>query len=390
MRISGAGCSLVDYLYSGISYRSPVFEQYRSKRAGDGGIIPGGLVFTEELEAFAARPFDTILKGLVGDSEPVSVNLGGPAAVAMITTAQILGEEYDYRFYAASGSDKASSFIKEVFSETSIDLSLLSSRDLPTPSTVVLSDPEASEGKGERSFLNTIGAAASIDARDLPDSFYASDIVLLGGTALVPRLHDQVHTILREAKKRGAFTIVGTVFDFRNERRDPAGRWPLGDDSAYQDIDLLVTDAQEALRLSGQESIEEAMDWFVEMGVSSAVITHGAKPFLAYSSGRSFEAMDKRWFKVSRYIDAYLTAHPQERCDTTGCGDNFLGGITASVAMQIAERKPVLERALAWASATGGFSCLHYGGVYHETYRGEKASRLLGIVDDYRKQEGIG
>lgn len=389
MRISGAGCSLVDYLYSGISYRSPSFERYRSKQAGDGGIIPGGLVFTEELASFADSSFDTIHKQLVGDLAPVSVNLGGPAAVAMITTAQILGEDHEYRFHAASGSDQAGEFIRKVFSETSIDLSLTVSDDLMTPSTVVLSDPEASDGKGERSFLNTIGAAASFDSRDLPDSFYTSDIVLLGGTALVPRLHDQLHSVLREAKKNGAFTIVGTVFDFRNERRDPAGRWPLGADSAYEDIDLLVTDAQEAFRLSGRETIEEAMDWFISMGVSSAVITHGARPFLAYSSGRSCEAMDKRWFNVSRYVDAYLTAHPQKRGDTTGCGDNFLGGITASVAMQLAESKPILERALAWASAAGGFSCFHYGGVYHETHKGQKASLLMEIVDDYLEQEAI-
>ena len=51
--------------------------------------------------------------------------------------------------------------------------------------------------------------------------------------------------------------MVATVFDFRNEMRDPNGRWPLGEsEESYKYIDLLAVDWDEARRLSGEEELE--------------------------------------------------------------------------------------------------------------------------------------
>jgi len=60
--ISGTGCALADFLYTDIRFDSPAFMKYRSKRAGDGGLSPGKLVFTEGLEQFAGCPYPQILK----------------------------------------------------------------------------------------------------------------------------------------------------------------------------------------------------------------------------------------------------------------------------------------------------------------------------------------
>jgi sugar/nucleoside kinase (ribokinase family) len=393
MRIAGAGCSLVDYLYSRVSYSSETFQRYLSRTAADGGIIPGGLVFTEDLEKFASKPFAAILSELLGETQPDSINLGGPAAVSMIGAAQILsGTDTEFDFYAASGTDEAAQFIADVFGRTSVRATLSQEPGLPTPSTVVLSDPDAADGKGERSFLNTIGAAAAFSMASLPDSFYDADIVLLGGTALVPALHDELSAVLARAKENGAFTVVGTVYDFRNERRAPNAVWPLGDEQAYSCIDLLVSDAQEAFRLTGEETIPKAMEWFAGCGVKSAVITHGSQKLLAYSNGKAFSDIAPAWYPVSRWIDVYMRENPHSRCDTTGCGDNFLGGITAAVAMQLEDGRCMgkldMNDCIAWACAAGGFACLHYGGVYHEARSGEKRERLLPIVEDYERQAG--
>ena len=53
--ISGTGCALADYLYTGVKFSSPEFEKYLSKQSGDGGLSPGKLVFTEELEKFSSK-----------------------------------------------------------------------------------------------------------------------------------------------------------------------------------------------------------------------------------------------------------------------------------------------------------------------------------------------
>ena len=82
--ISGTGCALVDYLYTGVKFDSPQFQKYKSKQSGDGGLIAGNLVFTEELEKFSDLPYSTILKELSGNKNPDAFNLGGPALVSLI------------------------------------------------------------------------------------------------------------------------------------------------------------------------------------------------------------------------------------------------------------------------------------------------------------------
>ncbi len=77
MTIAGAGCCLIDYLYSNVSYQTEAILKYRSKKAGDGGIIPGGLVFAEDLEQFAGEPFSKISAALLEGREPDTFNFGG-------------------------------------------------------------------------------------------------------------------------------------------------------------------------------------------------------------------------------------------------------------------------------------------------------------------------
>jgi len=53
IKINGVGCSLLDMIYADIDFQSRAFRRLSSKKPGDGGLIPGGLVFGEDLERFA-------------------------------------------------------------------------------------------------------------------------------------------------------------------------------------------------------------------------------------------------------------------------------------------------------------------------------------------------
>ena len=132
-------------------------------------------------------------------------------------------------------------------------LRISSLSDNQTPSTVVLSDPSYDNGHGERMFINSIAAAWEYGPDNLDDDFFNSDIVVFGGTGLVPQIHDNLTSLLKKAKSKGCITIVNTVFDFRNEKANPSKKWPLGEsDESYRYIDLLITDQEEAFRLSGE------------------------------------------------------------------------------------------------------------------------------------------
>ena len=87
--VSVTGCSLVDCVYAKVDFNSAAFKKYSSIKQGDGGLVPGQLVFMESLEKFAGVPADKILAELT-DNAPVSGrNVGGPAVVAAINAAQL-------------------------------------------------------------------------------------------------------------------------------------------------------------------------------------------------------------------------------------------------------------------------------------------------------------
>jgi hypothetical protein len=96
---------------------------------------------------------------------------------------------------------------------------------------------------------------------------------------------------------------------------------------------------------------------------------------------------------VSAYLDNLMEQDPSLRKDTTGCGDNFLGGVLVSIARQLGNTTPLsMLDICAWGAASGGFTCTYHGGTYLETETGEKLKHLLPIVGAYHasvRMEGL-
>jgi len=394
MRIAGAGCCLIDSIHMHCSYASPGFRKLLSRERGDGGMIEGGLVFSEDLERFAGIPFAEVLALLSQGKTPDVTNLGGPAVVALIHAAQILRRDgITVSFYGAVGMDDLAQQVHHAVQETPLQAYLKEIPHETTATTRVFADPTRHEGKGERSFVNTIGAAGFFGMEDLPQDFYTADIVLLGGTALVPRLHDELHLVLEKAKENGCLTVVGTVYDFRNEKRNPGAPWPLGGEGSYRNIDLLVTDGEEALRLTNAHSNEEAARKLIEWGIGALIITRGSQDMLVWSGGTVIAPYPLGYLPVSSYMDDLMAKDPSLRKDTTGCGDNFVGGVLVSLAQQmVGGKRTDLDMAAlcAWGAASGGFTCTYHGGTFHESYPGQKAELLEPVVRAYPKKQDLG
>lgn len=394
LRISVTGCSLADFLYADVDFSSPAFRSCASVKDGDGGLQPGKLVFADALEKFAGKPYPEIRKALTGGRKPTGKNIGGPAIVGAINAAQILSDlPVEFDFYGATGNDTGAEFIRSTIAKTPVNTDHYITVEGPSPSTDVFSDPRAHNGKGERTFVNTIGAVYSYTPKALPKRFFSADVVWFGATALTPAIHEKLSVLLKKAKDNGALTAVTTVFDFINEKRNPGKPWPMGDGAAsYPLIDLLVLDWDEAVRLSGKKTLETISVFFRKSGVSAFAITHGAKDFYVWSDGRVFRKMKLTVLPVSALVDADLAAHPEQRGDTTGCGDNFAGGFISSLIRQLAEEKEPgkfdLIDAAAWAAASGGFACFCLGGTYLEKKSGEKRAKLQRYHDAYFKQLG--
>lgn len=392
--ISGTGCALADFIYNGVSFKSIGFKKYLSKKAGDGGLSPGKLVFTEELEKFSSLPYREIIREITGNQQHDGFNVGGPSLVSLIHASQLLNSrEFEVKYYGMAGRDAVSEKMFEILRKTPLNIdNYAKTNKRTTPFTHVLSDPDFDNGHGERTFINNIGAAWGYSPAHIDSSFFSSDIVCFGGTALVPIIHDNLTTLLARAKKNNCITLVSTVFDFRNERNNPDKPWPLvGSNASYGLIDILIMDRDEALRISGCNTIEEAAKYYLTTGVSSFIITNGANNIFIWSGGTLFEKNELIQMPVSKKVTDEIESSPGLKGDTTGCGDNFAGGIIASLAWQLktsSKGQFNLIETLSWGVASGGFTCFTIGGTYLEKSPVEKLLKVQKIQQEYLKQIG--
>ncbi len=389
--VSGVGCCLVDRVYNNISFTSENFSVYLSKKRGDGGLTPGQLVFTEEFEKFSKNDFSVTLPEITKGQLHDKINIGGPGIVALIHAAQML-ENTDAvcRFYGCGGKDDDGKFLLSALQKTPVIFDSYKLSGSVTPSTVVLSDPSFDNGHGERIFINSIGAAWDYSPEELDEDFFSSDMVVFGGTALVPTIHDNLTELLRKAKSRGCITIVNTVYDFRNEKTNPNEKWPLGkNDNTYGDIDLLITDYEEALRLSGKTELEAALEFFRNNKARAVIVTNGAENLKFFVNKKSlFLKPEITEMQVSKAISEELKQG--HLGDTTGCGDNFVGGVIASLVSQLQNKSAKLDitEACIWGTISGGYSCFYMGGTYFEQRRGEKRKLIAPYYKQYKKQLG--
>jgi sugar/nucleoside kinase (ribokinase family) len=147
--VSGVGCCLVDLLFNGVDFGSEIFRPYLSKKRGDGGLIPGQLVFQEEFEKYCGSSFNQILSKITGSRTHDKINIGGPSIVSLINLAQLTDKEHcEVRFYGRGGKDEIGHYLLSSLKKTPVVLKDYKLIDNRTPSTVVLSDPSYDNGHG--------------------------------------------------------------------------------------------------------------------------------------------------------------------------------------------------------------------------------------------------
>jgi sugar/nucleoside kinase (ribokinase family) len=114
---------------------------------------------------------------------------------------------------------------------------------------------------------------------------------------------------------------------------------------------------------------------------------------------------------VSARVASELAAGAGANGDTTGCGDNFCGGVLYALAEQYrssprapekggagteasnqgareadARERYDLMEALRWGIVSGGFACFYVGGTYFEEHPDQKRSALVPYYEAYLGQ----
>ncbi|MDR0447280.1 MAG: carbohydrate kinase family protein [Treponema sp.] len=399
MNIHGTGCGILDCIFADEDFSGPAYQSAMSKKSGDGGLTPGQLVFSDALEKFMGRPYDEVLASLNKSKTPNAWNLGGPSAVSLAHAAQILAgknagsKNYAVRFYGVRGCDNAGQTLMEKISSIPFTDIRMIPKEYPHSRVDVLSDPRYNNGAGERTFVIRRGALDEFYPDDLGNDFFNANLIAFGGTALTPRIHNNLTELLQRSRKNGAFTEVNLVYDFQSELENPGKKWKLGkNDDAYPYIDLLAADQEEALKTSGKTGVEEAAAWFIKQGCGAVVITRGRLPLLLYSDPGTagfFTKTEMTYLPSCEKVDQELADHPERRGDTTGCGDNFTGQVIAELAEVLASGKQNdidLREICIPAAAAGGFACFIVGGAFYETETGQKRRLLEPYIKAYREQ----
>lgn len=419
-RIHGAGCGLADFIHADIDFASPRIRDYHARVSGDGGLEMGKVIFQADLIRFSQRlraegrgtgeTWEAILADLSGaDAPPPAFNVGGPAAAALTAAAQLLKpSRTPVTYYGVSGDDGLAARIRSRLAQTPLDIGGFRRRPGRTPSAHVFCDPRADGGRGDRFFIHCPGESFPSEEAFQGESFFQAAINVYAGTAETPLLHRDLPSLLQKGRRRGALNVVGAVFDFEAERNAPGRPWPMGNGEAYPYIDLLVADADEIRGLAGLQggtgvtgiaSIEAAVAALMDKGLVSVVVTQGADPVYYRSLGGIFGEC-RGYAPVNASLAALAGDRRGNPGDTSGAGDNFLGGMLADLVLQLLaddfypkgethierellEVSPLrLRRAVEFGIVAGGLACLQTGGVRIEAHSGENLAR----VRDYLPQ----
>ncbi len=411
-RIHGAGCCLADFLHGDVDFASPRIRPYHSRLPGDGGLEMGKVIFQDDLLRFSslsrtegfktAASWDGILADLTGtDARTPAFNVGGPAAAALTAAAQFLRpSRTPVTYYGVSGDDALAARIRARLAHTPLDTGCFRRRTGRTTSAHVFSDPQADGGRGDRFFIHCPGDDFPCEDAFQGETFFQAAFNLYAGTAETPSLHRALPSLLQKGRRRGALNVVGAVFDFAAESAAPGSPWPMGEGEAYPFIDLLVADAEEIHGLSGlprSAGVPAAVDALMARGLVSAAVTQGADPVYYRSIGGIFGEC-RGYAPVNPALAGMINDRHGNPGDTSGAGDNFLGGLVADLVLQLlgddfypkgephVERdllsvSPLrLRRAIEFANVAGGMACLQAGGMGDEAHTGEKLARVRSFL----------
>ena len=306
------------------------------------------------------RPVDLLVVGeinpdiVVTDADPVPVFgqaerlvegirlVPGSSSVIMAMGAARLG--LSVAMVGVVGDDALGRFMLEAMAGRGIDVSACRvEAGRPTGASVIL-------GNGtDRAILTARGTIADTRAGDVPPGLLAAARhVHVGSFFLQPGLAAEVPALFRSARAAGGTTSLDPNWD-------PAERWDSGFAAAAAEADVLLPNAAEASRLTGQDDVEAAARVLSD-GARTVAVKLGADGALAVGpDGRLVRAAAPRGGIVAM--------------DTTGAGDSFDAGFVAAWLAGAS-----LAEALAHGTACGTLSTRAAGGTDGQATASEAAA----------------
>lgn len=234
----------------------------------------------------------------------ISLVVGGSAAITAVAAAR-LGVRV--ALAAAIGADAAGEFMLGQLASAGVDTSGITVSHLATGMTVALAQAE------DRAILTATGAMTSLTADDVrPDLLAAARHVHVSSYFLLEQsLGPGLAGLLASARANGSTTSLDTNWD-------PADRWGGAQLRAVlPHIDTLLPNEEEALRLSGEPTLDAAVATLTSAG-PAVVVKLGARGAMCVYGGR-VDCVSPPPLIDGPFVDA------------TGAGDCFNAGLIAGL-----------------------------------------------------------
>jgi len=236
--------------------------------------------------------------------DEIKMTVAGTAAATAMDLAR-LGTSV--ATFAVVGKDSLGEWIIQALREEGVDTEgIVVDPSAPTSATILPIRPN-----GERPALHVIGANARVSSSLIDWAQVGSAKHLhVGGSLLLEKLDGEpTAQLLREAQSRGMTTsldIIGV----------PGKDYEAIFGGVWEHLDYLLVNNDDVMLLSGQDSVEKAIDWALGRGVRTCAITIGGDGAIVQSQAQS---------------PTVIPAYDITVVDTTGCGDAFSAGFIAAV-----------------------------------------------------------
>lgn len=279
------------------------------------GILVVGIAVVDAI----ARPVEALpAPGGLRFFDELTFTTGGCAVNCAIALAKI-GISAD--LVARVGRDPFGDFVIAELANAGVEsVNIVRDEARPTSFSFV-----AVPRNGERAFLHTTGANATLCASDVkPDLFRGKHLVLVTGTMLMDALDgESAAGLLRDARAAGAKTVLDTVYV---EGVAPE-EWRRRVIPALKHLDYFVPSEAEAKAIAAESDAASAARAFRGEGARNVVIKLGDRGVLCLDDcGR--ETIIPA-FRVAQIVDA------------TGAGDCWIAGFLAG----LGEGQPFVQAA---------------------------------------------
>lgn len=237
--------------------------------------------------------------------ESIRMSVGGDAANEA-TVLSHLGKKVQLETIV--GKDRAGAFLRSFFEEQGVILPERSAQEeIPTGINVVMIDQEA-----ERHFLtDPKGSLRALELAHIGMPFPESaKIVCMASIFVSPKLKtEELKTIFSQAKKQGKIVCADLTKRKNQETLEEMKE-------VFALVDYLFPNDDEAMLLSGTETIEQAAEAFFTAGTAHVILKCGRRGCYIRSA------------EFTGYVAPETVQVP---VDTTGAGDSFAAGFLAGL-----------------------------------------------------------